>query len=150
VSPSRPDFAGVCDRLHARGGVHRIAGHAFASRSACHRDFTCHDPCPCGQSGGTHLVTELCHHRQDFERRADSTLCVAFCRDRRSPYRHHRVADELLDDTAVAEDDRPRPLEIFREELPHLFGIARLRQRREADEVGEEQRADSPLRDGKR
>ena len=75
-------------------------------------------------------------------------LGVVLLGDRRAPDRHHGVADELLDRAAVALDQRARRLEVAREQLPHLLGVAALRQRREADEVGEQDRDEPALGTG--
>jgi hypothetical protein len=58
--------------------------------------------------------------------------------DRRAPQGHDRVADELLDHAAVALDGGPGPLEVAGEDLAYLFGVARLGERGEANQVGEE------------
>ena len=81
----------------------------------------------------------------EVERRAHRPLGVVLVRDRRAPDRHHRVADELLDRAAVALDQRAARVEVAREQLAHLLGVAALGQRREADEVGEEHRDEPPL-----
>ena len=59
-------------------------------------------------------------------------------RDRRAPDGHDGVADELLDRAAVALDERARGVEVAREELADVLGVATLGERGEADEVGEE------------
>ena len=61
-------------------------------------------------------------------------------RDGRAPDGHDRVADELLDGPAVAADDLPRIVEVAREQLARLFWVAGLRERREADQIGEQDR----------
>ena len=72
------------------------------------------------------------------ERRADGALGVVLARDRRAPDGHHGVADELLDHPAVALDELAAALEVARQELADLLGVAVLGERREADEVGEQ------------
>src|SRR6185437_14331723 len=52
---------------------------------------------------------------------------------------------ELLDRAAVAGDQRPAGVEVAREQLAHVLGIARLRHGREAHEVGEEHRDEPAL-----
>ena len=56
---------------------------------------------------------------------------------RRPPHRHHRVADELLDRPAVEPDQPAARVEVARQKLAHLLGVARLGERREPDQVGE-------------
>ena len=97
------------------------------------------------EAGRTDLLAERRDGRDEVEAGADGPLGVVLVRDRRAPDGHHRVADELLDGAAVALDDAPRVLEVAGEELPHLLGVAGLREGREADEVGEEHRDEPPL-----
>src|SRR5205823_10004029 len=59
---------------------------------------------------------------------------------------HHRVADELLDGAAVDLDQPAAAVEVAREQLTHVLGVAPLRQRREPDQVGEEDRDEAPFR----
>ena len=63
----------------------------------------------------------------------------------RAPDRHDRIADELLDGAAVEVDDLRRGIEVAREELANRLRVAVLRERREADEVGEQDRHKPPL-----
>ena len=67
-----------------------------------------------------------------------------------APDRHDRVADELLDRAAVAADDLAGELEVARQELPRVLGVASLGERREPDQVGEEDRDESTLGNGSR
>ena len=83
----------------------------------------------------------------ELERGPHRPLGVVLLRDRRAPDGHHGVADELLDRAAVALDHRPRAVEVAREQLAHLLRVARLRQRREADQVGEQHRDQAALGD---
>ena len=59
--------------------------------------------------------------------------------------RHHRVADELLDDAAVALDDRLHALEVAREQRAERLRVDRLAERRRADDVAEEHGYDLAL-----
>ena len=78
--------------------------------------------------------------RDELEAGADRSLGVVLLRDRCPPDRHDGVADELLDDAAVAGDDGPGELEVTRQDLSYLLGVAFLREGREADEVAEQHR----------
>ena len=78
--------------------------------------------------------------RDELEAGPDGTLGVVLLRDRCAPDRHDGVADELLDDPAVAGDDGTGEVEVAREELSHLLGVVPLRERREADEIAEQDR----------
>ena len=82
----------------------------------------------------------------EVERRPDGPLGVVLLRDRRAPDRHHRVADELLHRAAVALDHVRARVEVAREELARLLGVAGLGGGGEADEVGEQHRDEAPLR----
>ena len=88
--------------------------------------------------GCADLVAERRHGGDQVERCPHSTLGVVLGRGRRAPDGHHRVADELLDRAAVELDQPTAGVEVAGEELAHLLRIAALRERREADEVGEE------------
>ena len=85
--------------------------------------------------------------RDQIERGPHGALGVVLVRHRRPPDRHHRVADELLHRAAVEPDQPLAGLEVAGEELAHVLGVARLGARREADEVGEEDRDEPPLGD---
>jgi hypothetical protein len=65
-------------------------------------------------------------------------------RDRRTPDRHDRVADELLDRAAVAADDVGGELEVPRQRLADLLRVALLGEGGEADQVGEQDRDEPP------
>ena len=65
--------------------------------------------------------------------------------DRGAPHGHHRVADELLHRPAVALDQTAAGLEVAGEELADVLGVAGLGERGEADQVGKENRDESPL-----
>ncbi len=65
----------------------------------------------------------------------------------RTPHRGDRVADELLDVARVAPDHFRGEREVAVHEVLDVFGIARLGQGRETDEIGEEHRDEATLRD---
>ena len=94
--------------------------------------------------------TERADAVDQVERGADGALGVVLVRDRRAPDGHDRVADELLDRAAVAVDDLLAVLEVARQELAHVLGVAALGERREADEVGEQDGDQATLRHGSR
>ena len=60
---------------------------------------------------------------REVERGPDGALGVVLLSDRNAPDRHHRVADELLDDPPVAGDHGARGLEVPAQELAHLLGV---------------------------
>jgi hypothetical protein len=124
VNQNRSRLSG---RLHAGGGVHRVARHhAFADRPDGDRDLASHDAGARGQPRGADLRPQLADSLDQVESRADRALRITLGRGRRSPDRHDRVADELLDDPAVPPYDSASRIEVTGQQLPHLFGIARL------------------------
>ena len=103
-----------------------------------------------GQDSGPRLDpgTERSDAVDQVEGGADCTFSVVVVRDRGAPDGHHRVADELLDGPAVAADDLLALLEVAGQELADGFGVAALGQRREADEVGEQDGDQATFRNG--
>jgi hypothetical protein len=127
------DGAGLRRGLHPRGGIDEIAGdHSLALGTDRHRRLAGED------AGARSQAAAKSGDRVDeLEPGPHRSLGVVFLRGRRSPYRHHRVADELLHVSAVAADHGSSRVEVAGEQLAHLLGVARLRQWREPDEVGE-------------
>src|SRR5437870_5433211 len=103
--------------------------------------------CPCLQIRRTHLGAECRNCVDQVERRPYCPLGVVLVRRRRPPDRHHCVADELLDRAAVPLDQLAAGLEVAREQLSRVLGVARLGERGEPDEVGEENRDEASLGD---
>ena len=128
-----------------RGCVHGVAGHRVSGtgggpeaagddRTAVDADVK-HDPlaqtrCP--------LLAERRGALEHVERRLERALRVVLVSGRRAEDRHHRVADEFLDEAAIARDRLRQGLEQRVLERADLFGIEPLRQRGESGEVGEE------------
>ena len=79
------------------------------------------------------------------QRGAHGPLGVVLVGDRRAEQGDDGVADDLVDLPAEGVDVGDEPLEAAVDEVLHLLGIAGLGQRREADEVGEEDRDDPTL-----
>ena len=128
-------------RLDARRGVDEVAGdESLAGGAERHGGLAGEDARACLQPG-----VERGDGLDEIERGADGALGVVLARGRRAPHRHHRVADELLHGAAVAADDEARGVEVAREQVADVLRVARLRERREADEVGEEDGDDAPL-----
>ncbi len=133
-------------RLHARGGIDEVArDHALALRTDGDGGLAGDHAGAQSEPRCADVGAERPDHLDQLERRAHRPLGVVLARDGRPPDRHHRVADELLDRPAVALDHLPRGVEVAREELAHLLRVTILRQRREADEVGEEDGDEPPL-----
>ena len=131
--------------LEPRRGVHQVArDHSLAHRPERHRGLAGQHSGP-GAQGWAQPVDGL----HELERRPDGQLGIVLARDRRSPDRHHRVADELLDRAAVALDDLAAQVEVARQQLPRVLGVTALGQGRESDEVGEEDRNQAALGNGR-
>jgi hypothetical protein len=136
--------------LHPRGRVHEVAGdHPFARGADRHRRLAGQDPGAGAESLHAELVAERGHGGDEVESGAHCPLGVVLRRRRRAPDCHHGVADEFLDGAAVELDQAPARVEVAREELARVLGVAPGGGCREADEVGE-QHADEPaLGDGR-
>ena len=104
-----------------------------------------HDSDPGGELEVRVLGAEGGDCGHELEPCADGSLGIVLLCRRHAPDRHHGVADELLDDTAVAGDDAAGEVEIAREKFPHLLRITGLGERREADEVAEQDRHETKL-----
>ena len=63
-----------------------------------------------------------------LERGPDGALGVVLVRDGCPPHRHHGVADELLDDAAVALDRLASGVEVPGHQVAHLLGVAAVRE----------------------
>ena len=73
------------------------------------------------------------------------SLGVVLAGDRGTPYGHDRVADELLDRPAVAGDHVAGQIEVAGQEIAGVLGIAPFGERGEADQIGEQDRHQTPL-----
>ena len=135
------------DRLQPGRRVDEIAGdQPLTVAAGHHRSLTGQDSRARSQARRSDLGAHVDDGLHQVEGRTDRALGVVLLRDRRPPHRHHRVADELLDRAPVALDQAPAGFEVLREQLAHLFGIASLGERREPDQVGEENGDQPPLR----
>ena len=129
------------DGLDPRRGVHEIAGdHALALRADRHGGLAGDDPGPGAKVGCADLVAERRDCGHEVERRANGSLGVVLGRGRGAPHRHYGIADELLDRPSVEPDQSAAGVEIARQQLAHIFRVARFGERREADQVGEQDR----------
>jgi len=131
--------------LEARCGVHDVArDKTLVGGTDGDRSFS-------GQHSGSCLDpgTERPDAVDQVQRGADGSFGVVVMRDRRAPDGHHGVADELLDRPAIAADDLLALLEIARQEFADGFGVTALGERREPDEIGEQDRHQATLRNGR-
>src|SRR5205823_13903765 len=134
--------------LDARGGVDEVSGdHSLALGADRDRGLPGEDADARSQLRRAHLVAECGHGGGQVERGTDGPLGVVLLCNRRSPNRHHRVADELLHRAPVERDQTFTGLEVAREELPHFLCITRLGERGETDQIGEQDRDQPALGD---
>ena len=129
-------------RLDPGGGIDQVAGnHAVALRAQGHRRLA-------GQHARARCQAGCVFRdrRDEVEGGPHGPLGVVLVRDRCSPDRHDRVADELLHRSAVERDEPLAGLEVAGEELTRVLGIAIFGRSREADQVGEEHRDQPALR----
>ena len=96
----------------------------FAVRAERHGGLAGDHPCPGSQSRAPTASPKARHRVDEFEPGPYRTLGVVLLGRRHTPYRHHRVADELLDGAAVAADDRPRRREVLAQQLADILRIA--------------------------
>jgi hypothetical protein len=111
--------------LEAARRIHDVASdHSLADSARRHRRFAREHARPDREL----LVaqTQLAHARDEIQRRAHCPLCVVLARDRRTPQRHHGIADELLDAAAVALDHVACDSKVTRQKIAHLFWIVLL------------------------
>ena len=119
---------GSAARLHARGRVDEVTGdHALSLGADRHRRLAGDDADTHRQLRRTDLAAERADHLDELESGPHRPLGVVLARDGCAPDGHHCVADELLDGAAVAVDHAAGGLEVAREQLAYLLGVAVLR-----------------------
>jgi hypothetical protein len=124
---------GVADDHSLADGV-ELDGRLAGEDARAHLQLV--DADPRGQAGD---------RRTEVEARPHRALGVVLARERRTPERHHGVADELLDRPAIGADGPAGDLEVLRENLADLLRVAALAERGVADQVGEQHRHQAPL-----
>jgi hypothetical protein len=131
--------------LEPSSGVHRVAGHHELGRlrlpardhlAAVHAEA---DRDSIHQRGvGPDAIAQV-------DRRKERPGGIVVVGNRQPEHRHDRVADELLDPTAVLLDGIAGNGEEPAEERPDVLGIERLAERGRADDVGEQDRDEPAL-----
>ena len=91
------------------------------------------------------LVTEPGQRLLHPQRGPHRAFGVVLVGDGRTEQRDHGVADDLVDPAAERRDVVAQLGEAVVDEGLHLLGVGRLREGREPDEVGEDDRGDPPL-----
>ena len=135
------DGAGRCNRLQPAGRVDQVAGHhALVGSADGHGRLAGQDA---GASAEPFIQRRHCSH--EIKCGADSALRVVLMGRRRTPHGHHGIADELLHAPAVALDDLARQVEVAGQGRTHVLRVAFFGKRREADQVGEQDRHKPPL-----
>ena len=138
------DLAGRRDRLEPARGVHDITHR---------RDVTAEraDEHLAGVHADAHLQVDAHPSREVRERAlhlqpaAHRPLGIVLVRDRRAEDRHELVADDLVDAAPVGRDVGRERTEARVDEPLDLLGVGGLREGREADQVGEDERSRSAL-----
>ena len=105
--------------LDARRGVDEVAGH-HALVAGAERDGGLAGEHSCA---GPELRIEVGDGHNELQCRPDRALGVVLLRDRRTPERHHGVADELLDRAAVTLDGRACEIEVAGQELARVLCV---------------------------
>ena len=126
-------------RLDPGGGVDPVTDDEALLGRLGRRRAAGDDPDP-GLELGPLLGAVAGDGRDELEAGADRPFGIVLLGDRGTPDGHDGVTDELLHDAAVAGDDRPGELEIAREDLTDLLGVALFREGRESHEVAEQHR----------
>jgi len=96
----------------------------------------------------SHLGPQLGHGPGQIQGRTNCPLGVVLGGDRSSPHGHHRIADELLYGAAVAGDQGAASVEVAGQQIADLLGVARLRERGEPDQIGEQDKDEAALGGG--
>ena len=141
------DRARLGRRLDPGRRVDEVAGHhPLALGSDRDGSLAGQDAGPQSQIGCAEFLAQRRDRGHKIERGPHGPLRVVLGCGRRAPDRHHRVADELLHGAAVELDQTPARVEVAREELAHILGVAALGEGREAEQVGEQDRNQAALR----
>ena len=138
--------AGRGSGLDPRGGVDHVArDHPLALCTHGHRDLARRDSGAHRESG-----FHLGHGGNQLERRAHRPFGVILLRHGCAPDCDDGVADELLDRAAVPFDHLGGDLEVARQQLAHVLGVAALGEGCEPHQIGEQDRRQAPLGDRRR
>jgi hypothetical protein len=100
---------------------------------------------PSSRVPGEHARRDLREGVAKCKRGSNGALGIVLVGLRRAEDGHHRIADELLRDPAVALDLAVEELEQLTLELAYVLGVELLAERRRPGEVGKEHAHDSPL-----
>ena len=140
--PVDEDAVHRCAALESRGGVDDVAGrHSLAlgrARVERDEDLARRDP-------DSQLDAVLDGEVANRERRADGALGVVLVRRRSAEEGHHGVTDELLDRASVSFELGSDTRVVRAQDRLDVLGIQRLRLRREAHEIAEENAHDLAL-----
>ena len=138
------DRPGGGRRLQPAGGVDEVPGdHPLVRRPERDRGLARQDA-----GAGGHPGPQRGHGVDELQSRPDRALSVVLVRDRRAPDGHDRVADELLDRAPVPPDHVAGEVEVARQQLAGRLCVQTLGQRREPDQVREQDRDQPALGDG--
>ena len=147
---ARRAMSGVADEhgsrrrgaLQSSRRVDQIPGdHPLVLGIEAHRGLASQDAAP-----GLNPGPERADGVDEVQRCPDGSFGIVLAGGRRAPDGHDRVADELLDDPAVAADDVRCQLEVAGQRVADVLRVALLGERGEADEIGEQDRHEATLR----
>ena len=135
-------------RLQTRRDVDHVAGDrpTLGARLPVHR-LAARDAHPQPERAGREPEpgADALHRGHESQPRTHGPLRIVVADARRTEDGHRGVADELLELAAVPRDRLAHGVEIRVLHERHVLGVELLGQRREADEIGEENRHDAPL-----
>ena len=143
-----PTKTGAGDRqlLQSGGRVHDVAHRrVVGAGDRADQHLAGVDPDPHLDRVRRVLRTELAERRLHRQPGPHGPIGVVLVRDRSAEQRDDRIAEHLVDDTAVRLDVADQLLEDGVDQALHLLGISVLGQRREPDEIGEQDRDDAPF-----
>jgi hypothetical protein len=104
------------ERLNSGGCVYKIPRyHALVFRADSHRGLTRKHSRARPELRQPHLDSQLAHALDQLQGGPHGAFGVVLLGRRRSPYGHHRVADELLDHPSVEGDEVARRFKIAAE-----------------------------------
>ena len=143
------DAPGGCGMLQPGGGVDDISRHhrltTLGARSERHQRLTGVEGHAHVQLHGSVVGIRLVDRLADRQRSTHGPLRIIAEGDRRPEDAHHRIPDELLDDTSERLDLTADSFVIRGEDPAHVLWIQQLGAGRELDQIDEDDRHDPPL-----
>jgi hypothetical protein len=143
---AQQDLAWSRGLLEASGDVHRVAGHqALAARRIAGDDLARVHTDPRREPDAVvafEVVVQRLERLPHVVRCPNGSQRIVFVELRDPEHRHHGVADELLDRTAVPFDHGRHLIEVSAHDTAERFGIEAFAEGRRAGDIGEHDRHD--------